>query len=124
MFLFGDSEHGIIQTWRNMYLTTVADMCSVFGPMGFRKNSEISAGHPHVFEDCIQQSDASENNVPSLVLFYIGGIISFLVILVFPVNRGIPNRKLAIHSGFRKVLRKYQKPWSGQRRCFKTHALC
>eukprot|EP01051_Picozoa_sp_SAG22_P001635 SAG22_NODE_66_length_22936_cov_626.714279_20_plen_1767_part_00 len=111
--LLDDSEPGI-QTWLNTYLTSgdarFNGMCSVFGPIGFRKNSEISAGHPNVFADGVQQSDASENALPGLVLFYICGT-SFIITLAFLVNHRIPNRTLAVHSGFRKVLRNCQKPW-------------
>eukprot|EP01050_Picozoa_sp_SAG11_P009506 SAG11_NODE_898_length_6638_cov_129.528062_2_plen_1631_part_00 len=103
--LFGDSKHGI-QTWF-IYVTCAVGMSSVFGPIGFRNNSEISVGHPNVFADCVQQSDAFVITPLGLIVLCTVGCTGFIIILAFSVNRGITDRTLRFHSGFQKC----QKPF-------------
>eukprot|EP01050_Picozoa_sp_SAG11_P003025 SAG11_NODE_162_length_13962_cov_19.035562_14_plen_1172_part_01 len=93
--LFDDSDHGIF----------CDGTCLV--NIGFINKPEISVHHS-VFSD----ADRSENSLPSLVFLY--SIYSFIIILVFLVNRSIAKRTRGIHSGFHAVLRNSQKPWSVQ----------
>ena len=73
--LFGDSEHGIIETdgcLLNLYFTSAAGMHSVFGAIGINNTSDISADH---------LDDTFENGLPSLMVFYTVSFIGIIIIV-------------------------------------------